>query len=165
VFLSSYGKLTKQGRAILFGSTGKDNLAKALDDLAEVSRLTRSMEQFANKSQSGNVVAIGAGGFGMATAPWMTIMSALGGRIAAQVLAKPVTVRALTDWQRAYNTAIAKPTQASVRAVNNNAARAGVVISNALGLPKATNLNELVAKMARGDDEPRDEVIPRPRNQ
>lgn len=159
VFLSNYAKLTPNGRKILFGSTGRGDLAKALDDLAEASGFIRQMEQFANKSQSGNVAASAAGAAGMITAPWMTISSVIGGRLAAEIMARPATVKALVAWQRAYNAAIARPSQATIRAVNNNAARAGTVIANALGLPRT--VLQSVGNKAAADDQPERKASPR----
>lgn len=60
VFLTAYQKLSPAGKQALFASTGKKELAGALDDLAKVSGRFKQLDKYANPSRTGSFMA-GAG--------------------------------------------------------------------------------------------------------
>jgi hypothetical protein len=95
-FLTAYGKISENGKKLLFGSTGKADLVKALDDISLLSSKAKQLGNYGNPSGTGRVM----GGFGalgaIATSPHIAIPSAIGARLSAQYLArsiKPATLK------------------------------------------------------------------------
>lgn len=112
-FLTAYGKLSENGKAVLFKTTGKKNLAKSLDDIAEVSRRFKQLNQFANPSGTAQSAIQYAMGAGAVVDPVSTLTTMAGGRVAAKLLSKPMTAEKVAAWAKAYEQAALKPTPAS----------------------------------------------------
>jgi hypothetical protein len=113
-FLTAYGKLTDNGKNVLFGSTGRGDLRQALDDIATVSRrFEESMSRYANPSGTGRAVTSVAGIAGAVTAPMQTLAAAIGGYGLAYALSRPVTARAAARWSNAYMVAATRPSQSA----------------------------------------------------
>ena len=69
-FLTAYGNLSPEGRRILFRSTGKDNLARSLDDIAFVTKeLQEKLLKFYNPSGTGKSVSRYKDGDGYSAPP------------------------------------------------------------------------------------------------
>lgn len=101
-FLTAYGKLSAQGRDILFRSGGKADLAQHLDDIATVSTRFKELQKFANPSgTSQNLAGMGLGA-GIFADPMTTIGAVIGGRALATVLSRPATAAAAARWSRSY---------------------------------------------------------------
>jgi hypothetical protein len=113
-FLTEYGKLTQNGRQQLFGSTGRDQLWRALDDIETVAhRFQDTMTRYANPSGTGRAVTTMAGIAGAVTAPMQTLAAVVTGYGLAQALARPVTARAVARYLRAQSQRASRPGQAS----------------------------------------------------
>lgn len=103
-FLNSYNGLSRGGRRILFGSTGRRPLETALDDIAEVSKRFERLSRFAQiegGSQTVRVAAATTLGAAIVTAPISTIASVTGGLVLASILGGARPVRAIASWGRA----------------------------------------------------------------
>lgn len=121
-FLTAYGNLSDAGRNTLFRSTGKDNHARALDDLNFVSKnLNDKIEQFRNPSGTGRSVVATGTVMGILHHPIKTLSTIIGGDRLATVLAEPASARALADWSKAYRDAIVAPHAGSSKAVKDAA--------------------------------------------
>jgi hypothetical protein len=101
-FLSAYGKMSKEGRDILFRSGGKANLAGSLDDIAAVSTRFKELQKFSNPSGTGQTVSGAYAGSSLFADPLSTITTLLGGRIAAEILSRPDRAASLAHWSRSY---------------------------------------------------------------
>jgi hypothetical protein len=108
-FVTAYGKLSETGKAMLFKSTGKKELAQSLDDLAMVSSRFKQLNQYANPSGTGQTVITGGLGAGLVVEPTTAISAVFGSRILAKVLAKPVSAKKLAEWAKAYEAAAVQP--------------------------------------------------------
>jgi len=101
-FLTDYSKISEPGKAVLFSSTGRGDISKAIDDIAKVSSRFKSLNQFANPSGTGQQVT-GAGiGAGAIMDPFSTGAMLLGGNVLSRVLARPATAKSMARWARAY---------------------------------------------------------------
>lgn len=120
-YLTGFGKLSKEGKDVLFNSTGRKELRQALDDLATISRRYDRLAKFANPSgtsQSGTAAGLAVWAY---FEPMTAIGAVLGGRAAAEALSKPAVVKAVTGVKRAQ---VARQGPAAIRrTVNVLAAR------------------------------------------
>lgn len=97
-FLTSYGKISEQGRRNLFGPLN--------DDLAALSRLSeahRNLMRQGNPSGTGGVVTLGTLGGALLTAPLTTMFTLAGGNGLAYLLSRRATAQKLVNWARARN--------------------------------------------------------------
>ena len=99
-FLTTYGKLSPEGKQVLFNSTNRADLSQSLDRLADVSKQFSELYRMGNPSGTGgtNVVAgllgLGAGGvLGIPTAA----AGALGSYGLAKAFASPANVDRMTQ--------------------------------------------------------------------
>jgi hypothetical protein len=114
-FLTAYqDKLSAPGRAILFRSAGKENIAPFLDDIAAITGRFRQLQRFSNPSGTGQTVAGSAGLAGLWLEPMTAIGAAVGTNVLARVLATPATVAPAAQWSRKYSIAVSAPTPANV---------------------------------------------------
>lgn len=125
VFLKKYSALSDAGRNVLFASTGKGSLKSELDALAVVADKFRNLDKLRNTSGTGraNIVstALGFGaGFGMLVP---MLQAAIPGAIMARIMAKPVKVKAVTDFSKAlYDAASGKAGGLAQKAITQFAA-------------------------------------------
>lgn len=110
---SGLGGLSKEGKQILFRSTGNGSHADAIDDIATVAKRFKELNQFANPSGTGQTVIGFEAAKGFLVDPVTAVTSIIGARIFSSVLARPSTSRSMAAWSRAYERVITKPTQAS----------------------------------------------------
>jgi hypothetical protein len=101
-FVTNYARLSDDGRRILFGGRGTENLFGELDNLARVAGYQKGVEAMANRSRSGiNVQNVG---FGAALLNPSSAPSALAGlagmAITGEMLTNPGFVRWLTSASR-----------------------------------------------------------------
>lgn len=115
-FATEWAKMTPQGRSILFRSTGKGDLAKALDDIVTVSQRFKQLQRLGNSSGTGQQVigfSQAAGAASQITAAMMgaidpltaaaSVTASIGGPwLMAKILSKPATARAMANWSKAY---------------------------------------------------------------
>lgn len=117
-FLTAYNKLSKDGRNMLFRSGGQGDLARALDQIAVVSGRFRELQKFANPSGTAqNVTGAGlaataatAAISGDVVTPLSIVGSVVGGRVMANILAKPSSAAAVADFAAKYENALRVPT-------------------------------------------------------
>lgn len=116
-FVTAYGKLSNQGKAVLFRGQGKGDLASSLDDIATISSRFKSLNEFANPSGSAMHVI----GPGMIAGMYAEPMTALGTMVStatlARALSKPVTARKIANWTKAYERAARSGTPAARKAL------------------------------------------------
>jgi hypothetical protein len=113
-WLTEYGRITNNGRNLLFGSTQQgQGLRQALDDIATVSqRFQDTMQKYANPSGTGRAVGTMGAITGAVTAPLHALAIGLGGYGLASLLARPASARAVARWAAAYTQAATRPGQA-----------------------------------------------------
>lgn len=118
-FLSAYGKLSPEGRAVLFRSTGQGgDLAKVLDDIATVSTRFKELQKFSNPSGTGQTVLGGLGVAGLLADPVTIIFSVIGGRAMAYMLSRPATAAPVAQWSRSYTRFVRDPSGAALANLN-----------------------------------------------
>jgi len=98
-FVTNYAKLSQDGRRILFGGAGREDLAHALDNLAQVAGYQKGVERMVNSSRSG-VNAQNFGSFaGLANPgtmlPTAGLLAAM--RLTGEMLTNPAFVRWLAS--------------------------------------------------------------------
>lgn len=97
---TEYTKLSDAGRTALFGS-GRGSHRAALDDIAELAKHAKVLQRTGNPSQSGRFGSIVAAPAWLFAEPVSFISAVLGGRMAASILAKPVTAQAAAQAAKA----------------------------------------------------------------
>jgi len=132
-FITAYGKLSQNGKNILFRSNGNDDIANSLNDIAAVSRKFKELNQYANPSGTGQTLS----GVGMAqgaiTAPVSTVGGIVGGRVLATLLSRPVSARALAAYSRAVDGVVSKPSVAATRTLENASKGLAAIVGNTTG--------------------------------
>lgn len=108
VFTSQWKSYTPQAKAILFGNAGPQR--QALDDILTISeRLKQVGSRFGNPSGTAQNVNLAATiGAGIAS-PLTTLAGAVGGAVAARILAAPASAVSAAKWSRSYANLIALP--------------------------------------------------------
>lgn len=100
-FLTAYGRFSPEGKSLLFGSTGRQDLMRALDDIATISSRAKQLASYGNPSGTGRTVTtVGALG-AMFAEPISTVTSAIGGNLVARAMSRPATARSLANWMSA----------------------------------------------------------------
>lgn len=134
-FLTSYGKMSKTGKHMLFRTTGKNDLAASLDDLATVSRRFKQLNQFANPSGTAQSALTGAGAYAAVAAPMTTLGTIAGSRVVSSVLSKPVSARKLANWAKAYEQAVVNPSVKTSALLKARAEVLGIELAAEAGTP------------------------------
>lgn len=117
-FITAYGKISDQGKNILFRSGGKEELAGHLDDIAKVSSRFKELQKFANPSGSARAGLGGLIGAGAFAEPLTTLTTVLGGRVVAAALARPAGAASIAKWSRANEALVRVPSPAKLYALN-----------------------------------------------
>jgi hypothetical protein len=147
---NGYSGLTDAGKTALFRSTGKDNLARSLDDIAFVTKqIEEELEQFANPSGTGRSVTATGVVLGIYAEPISTLSALIGGNALAKVLSQPATAQATASWLKAYRDAITVPHVGSSKAVRAAAEKLAQLIVRDTG----GNPNILAAQLQLGTAE------------
>jgi hypothetical protein len=146
-FVTAWGKLSKQGKTALFGTTGKKELAKSLDDIAAVSSRFKELQQFANPSGTAQNVIGGSIGAGVFFEPLTVISSVAGARGASYYLSKPQTAKQIAQWAKAYEQVVRKPTVAGKSLFAERSKALSLSIANDLGAP---NLARSISEQLSG---------------
>lgn len=155
-FVTQWNKLTPQAKQILFRSTGKGDLARALDDIAVVSTRFKRLQQYANPSGTGQTV-IGAGlGAGLVSDPLTTLATVAGAYGLSKFLAQPATARAVAGWSKAYERAVRVPTNRTLEQFNRHSVRLAVVVGKDANIQVSRLARELQGTLpsaAENDEE------------
>lgn len=134
VFVSSWGTYTPQAKSLLFGMSGPQRVA--LDDIAAISlRMKEIGSRFGNPSgtaQNRNFLALGATAM---AAPLSTLAGAVGGAVAAKILASPVGAASVSKWSRAYEKAATIGTAATMITYRRASALLAANIQRDVGAP------------------------------
>lgn len=136
-FVTAWGKLSKEGRKALFASTGKEGLAKSLDDIAAVSSRFKHLQQFANPSGTGQTILGGAAASAAIWEPVTVLTTVAGARLASKFLASPKSAKSVAQWAKAYQVAVSKPSTTANSILRQRAGALSVVIANEWGTPEA----------------------------
>jgi len=116
VFATQWKNYSPQAKAILFGNAGPQR--QALDDIQIISeRLKQVGQRFGNPSGTAQNVNLLAMAGGLVSAPITTIASAVGGAVAAKILAAPAGAASAARWSRAYANAVIRPTAQAIGAL------------------------------------------------
>ena len=135
-FMSAYGDLSVAGKSLLFRSTGKSDLANALDDIATVSQRFKQLNTYANPSGTAQNNMFGIGGYALASSPITTIGAVIPGAVMSWMLSRPQSARSIAKWSNAYYNAVARPTRASLQAFNQASRTFADDIGRQLGVPQ-----------------------------
>jgi len=131
-FLTGWGKLSGQGKAVLFSG----DVRKSLDDIATVSSRFKQLQQYANPSGTGQQIMGGALGAGAILNPITALKVVLPAAVLSHVLSRPATSKAASTFSRAVETAVKMPVRAAKNVISKEADRLSVVISKDLGVPQ-----------------------------
>lgn len=134
-FLTAYGKISDNGKKVLFG--GEEH-ARALDDIAAVSKRFNYMNQYANPSGTAQNVLGPALAVSAISAPVSTISSLVGGRVTSSMLAKPMSAEKLAKWAKAYEEAAIKPGVQTSSMLQARAKVLSIELADQLGAPNAS---------------------------
>ena len=135
-FMSAYGALSDSGKALLFRSTGKGDLANALDDIATVSQRFKQLNTFANPSGTSQNIMFGIGGAGLVASPVSTLSTIIPGTVMSWMLSRPRSAASIAKWSNAYYNAVARPTRMSLQAFNQATRTFADDIGRQLGVPQ-----------------------------
>ncbi len=153
-FLTAYGKLSQNGKGLLFKTTGKTDLASSLDDIATVSRRFKQLNQFANPSGTGQAIIGGSYIPGLFVEPTSVISGVVGTRILSSALSKPTSARKLAEWAKAYETAAVKPSTTANRMLDVRSKVLALAIANDSGFPQ--QVGNIVSAISRVRHSPAD---------
>lgn len=157
-FLTAYGRLSSQGRRVLFGRTTQS----ALDDLARVSTRFEELKRFGNPSGTAQTltgqsfIAAGAaaavGAMTMSPLPLLTLATTVsGGNIAARILAKPVAAKQVAKWATAYSRSVTNPSQAAAAALADTSRTLSLTIARESGgALSAAHLQPMLQGITKG---------------
>jgi len=133
VFASQWKSYTPQAKAILFGNAGPQR--QAIDDIMTISeRLKQVGQRFGNPSGTAQNVNLLALATGFIAAPLATLSAAVGGAVAAKILAAPATASSAAKWARTYAALTTRPsaqTIAAYQVASRNLANTAQLGSNA----------------------------------
>lgn len=134
-FITAYGKLSPTGKRMLFRSTGKEQLANSLEDIATVSRRFKQLNQFANPSGTAQNLIGGAIPLGLWVEPTSLISSVASSRVLSSIMAKPTSAKKLAEWAKAYEKAVVTPTAANTNLLGARARVLAIAVANDAGNP------------------------------
>lgn len=154
VFATQWKSYTPQAKSILFGNAGPHR--QALDDIQIISeRLKQIGQRFGNPSgtaQNVNSVALVGGAL---AAPLTTLASALGGAVAARVLASPAGAASTARWARSYEALSRSP---SIKAIGTYTVASRNLINTARSFGASSTEQDFIRAIqgpvqGRADDE------------
>lgn len=150
-FLTSYGKLSHDGRQALFGQTHTAHL----DELALIADRHRELMRRGNPSGTGGVVTGTALLTGLYTAPISTLTTIATGKIAANILARPAKLEKFVNWARARNAVVEGAGTTGVQTLTRATHELAKVISEENGKKPETIAMQLISgepEEGEGDD-------------
>ena len=152
-FLTGWGKLSGQGKAVLFSG----DVRKSLDDIATVSSRFKQLQQYANPSGTGQQIMGGALGAGAILNPITALKVVLPAAVLSHVLSRPATSKAASTFSKAVEAAVKLPVRAAKNVISREADRLSVVISKDLGVPQlasdlSRNIQGAVYSRAKEED-------------
>lgn len=155
-FVTAFGKLSDGGKQALFGSTGRGDLVRSLDDIATISKRAQQIARFGNPSGTGRTASVMTALGGVWAAPLTTLSGIVSGHVIARALARPITAKATANWSRAYQRAQQQATAPSRRAFDVASANLAKSLGQ-LGLDPAQVLGGLRGAVPGRADEQQDQ--------
>jgi hypothetical protein len=128
-FVTGWNKMSDAGRNVMFRSTGNEQLASHLDDIATISSRYRDLQRFGNPSGT----ARGVAGSALFFEPLTTLKAMVGGNIVARALAVPAKAASIAKYSQAQLGLAASPSPAT-------AARFGIASRNLIATLGATHV-------------------------
>lgn len=146
-FLTAYGNLSPSGRAKLFQTTGKDNLANSLAYIYQVSNhIEQKLSQFYNPSGTAKSLVSTGVVMGILHHPIQTLTTLIGGGRMATVLSEPATAQATAEWTKAYLASINSPGSGATKAARAASEKLSALIAGQDG----SNPAVLASQLQRG---------------
>lgn len=133
-FVTAWGKLSPQGKSVLFGSSGH---RAALEDIATISSRFKELNKFANPSGTAQNATFAATGAGLIADPVTTIATVVGGNVLSRILAQPATASSMARWSRVYQAAVTKPSAATAATLQVATRNLSATIGDKLGVSVA----------------------------
>ncbi|MGB7337071.1 MAG: hypothetical protein WBD01_14890, partial [Salaquimonas sp.] len=149
-FLTEWGKMSSQGKRILFGSTQKRELISNLDDIAIISKRFDSMKEFANPSGSGAMIATAAAAPFVYLEPVALTTALTGGAIMSKVMAQPAKVKFVSQYSKAKLLYALNPTPSAKSLLRNRSAVLATMLSKESD--GALNAVRLAEELSGGSD-------------
>ena len=155
-FVTAYNALSPAARRALFNSTGRPDLARALDDIAAVSTVEKAIKRFGNPSRSGSIMTGAGAVVGSWAAPTTVLPLALGGNVFARVLASPLTAKPAAQWSQAHAMTQLRPVAANYAKLSAASNALSLALQRNLGLDAQRTFDALQGAIRiRADEEPR----------
>jgi hypothetical protein len=152
VFISAWGAMKPQAKAILFGMSGPQR--QALEDIATISRRMKEVgSRFGNPSgtaQNVNFFALASSAF---AAPLTTLSTGLGGAVVAKLLASPIGASNISKWSKAYELLARNKSDAALSALRGASGALAVTINRDTGMPIKDIMQRLQGPMPAAADE------------
>lgn len=134
-FVSDWGKISDQGKNLLFRSGGRADLARNLDDIATISsRWKEVYQKFGNPSGTAQNVGFLGLGAGLMAEPMTTIGTVVGSRMLASALSRPATAASTAAFSRRYFIAATNPSAVTFAGLTTSARNLANTINSELGL-------------------------------
>ena len=133
---TSWGKLTEQGKNILFRSTDNKQLANILDSAGVLAKREARIAAMGNPSGSGKYATMGGLAAAAWTHPFVTLGGVIGGRVLAHVWSKPATALPALNWVKDYARAAQFRTAGSQKLLANSARILSLSIAKELNVPQ-----------------------------
>lgn len=143
---SNYGRLSDEGKNIIFGPAGS-GIRQAMDDLAIVgSRINRLNAIAAPEGGAERKLATAGEIIAAVLHPVKTGMAVGAGRMFANVMSEPATAESVAKWARAYELFASKPSKATANAFGAYTRALAQQIGGRYGLPDQDQIiNAIVA--------------------
>lgn len=151
-FVTAYGKLSGNGKALLFRGGSKKDLAASLDDIATVSQRFKQLNQYANPSGTGQAIVGGSYIPALFVEPTTLISSVASTRVLSRILAKPTSAKKMAEWSKAYEKAAFEPTPANQNMLGVRAKVLALAVANDAGDPGL--FNQLTPAISRVGQSP-----------
>ena len=147
-FFKNYGKLSNEGKDILFGSSASNPAMRAtLDDLATIGSRIDRLNAISAKTGDKTKGGIGIGeAIALFNAPVTTTTGIIGGRTFANIMASPATADSVKNWATRYERYLSKPSQATAKALGEATKATATMVGGEYGAPSYdTVINGLMA--------------------
>lgn len=147
-FFKNYGKLSNEGKDILFGSsTSNPGMRTALDDLSTIGSRIDRLNAISAKTGDKTKGGIGLGeAIALFNAPGTTTSGILGGRSFSNIMASPVTTESVQKWATNYERFLRSPSQATANALGAATKATATMVGGEYGVPSAdTVINGIIA--------------------
>jgi len=145
IFATNFGRMSEQGRNLLFGKAGTQTRG-ALEDIAAVAKRLADSQKAANFSNTGRGVmtSLGLVGAGYSFSDPIGAVSnaiklaAVGVPVVA-LLSRPATASSMARWSQAYERVIRQPTAATIKTFDQASRNLSNTVGSQLGIPQGAD--------------------------